>query len=96
MARFSQVLDISSVGSGSLKDLHEQIIRRADRVELCRDGCDDRCIVISKSELDSIERALEILASTEEVRELARLVAQIAQRCVAFDTTTPPPYPPAA
>jgi len=64
--------------SSALQKLHEQVVRTTARVEITRDGCDDCCVLISKAELASLERALEILADTEQVRAMSEKVAQLA------------------
>ena len=64
--------------SSALQKLHEQVARTTARVEITRDGCDDCCVLISKAELDSLERALEILADTEQVRAMSEKVAHLA------------------
>ena len=69
--------DVSYV-SRALRELHERVTRGNTRVEITRDGCDDCCVLISKAELDGLERALEILADTEQVRAMSDKVAQLA------------------
>jgi hypothetical protein len=84
-----QVVDID--GQVDLVKLHADVIKRNARVELIRrtsngtsgNGASDldaRCVLISKCELDGLERALEILAATDDVRsmrqELARIIAR--------------------
>ena len=64
--------------SNALKALHERVTRSNGRVEITRDGCDDCCVLISKAELEGLERALEILADTEQVRAMGEKVAQLA------------------
>ena len=64
--------------SRALRELHEQVTRGNTRVEITRDGCDDCCVLISKAELDGIERALEILADTDQVKAMSDKVAQLA------------------
>lgn len=64
--------------SNALRQLHEQVTRRNARVEITRDGCDDCCVLISKAELEGLERALEILADTEQVKAMSNKVAQLA------------------
>lgn len=59
-----------------LTELHEQVIRRQRRIELTRDG--ESCVMISKQELDALERALEILAKTDGFRSMSRKIAQLA------------------
>jgi len=62
--------------AGVLSELHEQVCRRRRRVELTRDG--ECCVLISKDELNSLEKALEILADTDGFRTLSGKIAQLA------------------
>jgi len=71
--------------SGALRALHEQVIRSNGRIEIARDGCDDCCVLISKAELEGLERALEILADTEQVRAMSDKVAQLAAQVTPAD-----------
>jgi PHD/YefM family antitoxin component YafN of YafNO toxin-antitoxin module len=70
-------LDVDHFGSG-LARLHEVITRNKSRVEITRPGCEERCILISKSELDSLEEALTILAGTEKFAAMHAQLNQIA------------------
>lgn len=70
-------LDAGHVGSG-LARLHEKIVRHRSRVEITRNGCDETCVIITKSELDSLEEALSILADTEGFKAMHAQVSQVA------------------
>ena len=59
--------------------IHEQVAGGHGRVELTRPGCDDVCVILSKAELESLERALEILSETSEYK--AMKVRQSHQPC---------------
>ncbi len=72
-----ETLDVNHVGSG-LARLHEKIVRHRSRVEITRNGCDERCVIITKSELDSLEEALSILADTEGFKAMHAQVSQVA------------------
>ena len=67
----------------TLRDLHHLVVGHTGRVEL-RDGDGQACVLISKSELDALEHALDILSQTEDVREMReelwRLVASADKR----------------
>jgi PHD/YefM family antitoxin component YafN of YafNO toxin-antitoxin module len=73
----TKTYDVSLIAS-NLNQLHEYVTRTLGRVEVTRAGCDDRCVLISKQELDSLERALEILSDTEDVRHMSGKIAQLA------------------
>jgi PHD/YefM family antitoxin component YafN of YafNO toxin-antitoxin module len=68
----------ASVIAQHLVQLHEHVTRTLGRIEITRPGSDERCVLMSKQELESLERALEILSDTEDVRELAEKIAQLA------------------
>jgi PHD/YefM family antitoxin component YafN of YafNO toxin-antitoxin module len=69
--------DVSLIAS-NLQQLHEHVTRTLERIEITRPGTDERAVLISKRELESLERALEILSDTEEVRELSAKIAHLA------------------
>jgi PHD/YefM family antitoxin component YafN of YafNO toxin-antitoxin module len=61
----------------NLLDLHQQVYHRRTRVELAtHDG--SVCVLISKSELDALEEALEILSDSSDVREMRDHLARVA------------------
>jgi hypothetical protein len=60
---------------------HEQVAGWHGRIELTRDGCDDVCVIMSKAELESLERALEIFAETSEYREMCDNLSRLAMEC---------------
>ena len=64
-----------------LGQLHAEVVRHAGRIEITRDGTDDRCVLISKQELDSLEQALAILSGTEDGRAMGGQIAQLAAAC---------------
>jgi hypothetical protein len=59
-------------------DLHNRVSTGCGRVEITRDGCDDVCILISKTELQSLERALEILAQSAEYQQMCSLLQSVS------------------
>ena len=61
----------------SIDQLHSQICTHGKRVEITRAGCEDRCVIISKSELDSLEQALEIFADTDAFAEMSRSIQEL-------------------
>lgn len=72
--------EVSHVGR-SLGKLHEEVVRFKGRIEVTRDGCDDCCVLISKAELESLERALAILSDTDGVKAMSGQIAQLAATC---------------
>lgn len=59
-----------------LAGLHALVLRQNSRVELRgRDG--QASVLITKSELEALEHALEILSDTQEVRAMSRDLMQI-------------------
>jgi PHD/YefM family antitoxin component YafN of YafNO toxin-antitoxin module len=64
--------------ASNLVQLHEHVTSRLARIEITRPGSDERCVLVSKEELECLERALEILSDTEDVRDLCGKIAQLA------------------
>jgi prevent-host-death family protein len=60
-----------------LAKLYEQVAMGKGRVEITRRGSRQSCVIISKEELESLEKALEILADTEGVREVRDALAHV-------------------
>jgi PHD/YefM family antitoxin component YafN of YafNO toxin-antitoxin module len=70
-------LDAGNLGT-DLAHLHELVVQRRSRIEITRNGCDERCVIISKQELDSLEQALNILAETEGFKSMCDHVTEVA------------------
>lgn len=66
-------------GMRQLPSLHKRVVNTRARVEIVGDS-PEAAVLISKVELDSLERALEILATTPGVSQVRRQVRQILQR----------------
>ena len=62
----------------AVEDFHSRVAQRHGRIELTMDGCDDVCVLISKAELQSLERALEILSETPDFRAMCSQLAEIS------------------
>jgi hypothetical protein len=75
----------AAIVAQSLAELHEYVTRHNGRVEITRPGTDDRCVLLSKAELDALERALEILSDTDGVREIGQKIEQLAAAVEATD-----------
>jgi hypothetical protein len=76
-----QSVDVSDVGP-ELSRLHQLVVRNRGRVEVM--GADgESSVILSKTELDSLERAIELLSATDDVRELRDAVAHLAHEVVA-------------
>lgn len=69
--------DASMIAS-NLLSLHEHVTRTLERIEFTRPGSDERVVMLAKRELESLEKALEILSNTENVRDLSDKIAQLA------------------
>ena len=78
--RHFESYDVAHV-SRSLEQLHADVAQFRGRVEITRQGCDDCCVLISKAELESLERALAILSDTDGVKAIAGHIAQLAAVC---------------
>ena len=68
----------AAVVAQSLPQLHEFVTRCNGRLEITRPGSDQRCVLISKEELESLEQALEILSNTADVRKIAQAVSELS------------------
>ncbi len=71
-----QTLDVTRFRR-TLASLHERVGCGCGRVEVTRKGCDDVCVLISKRELEGLERALQIFADTLEFQQMSGQIAQI-------------------
>lgn len=71
-----ETLDAQQLGSGMAR-LHELVVNRKSRIEITRNGCDERCVIITKQELDSLEEALGILAQTDEFKSMCAHLTDI-------------------
>ena len=79
-----QTLDVTRFRR-AIADLHELVGCKKGRIELTRPDCDDHCVLISKAELESLERALQIFAESVEFERMSR---QIAELVAAADGTS--------
>ena len=71
-----QTLDVTRFRR-ALANLHEVVGCGRGRVEVTRRGCEDACVLISKAELESLERALQIFAESTEFQQMSRQIAEI-------------------
>jgi len=67
----------------TLAKYHEHVAEKRGRIEFTRSGCDDVCVILSKCELESLEQALEILASTTEYKAMCENLTKLALECGA-------------
>ncbi len=61
----------------NLADLVKQIAKVKKRVEFT-DGSGERCVILCKTELDSLEKAIAILSDTTEFRDICNSMNQLA------------------
>jgi hypothetical protein len=80
--RHFESYDVGHV-SRMLSQLHDEVVRFKGRIEITVDGCEDCCVLISKSELASLEEALAILSDTDGVKAMSGQIAQLAATCEA-------------
>jgi len=73
-------LSLSQFGK-SLEELHERVAAGHGRVEVKHDGSHHTCVLISKVELESLERALEILSGTGDFRTMCEKLMSLASEC---------------
>jgi len=79
-----KLLDASEVAQ-DLAKLHEYVTCHDARIEIALAGSDARCVLLSQRELDALERAIEILSDTENVRHITEKLAQLAAMTTAAD-----------
>ncbi len=72
-----------------LLDLLRDIACKTGRIEIVGDNGQCDCVLISKKELDGLERALDVLAETHEVKALCDHIAQFAQMDNELDNEMP-------
>ena len=80
--------DVNLIAS-HMQTLHEYVTRTLGRVEITRAGSEERCVLISQRELESLERALEILSNTDDVRDICGKIAQLAAATGPASVTVP-------
>ncbi len=73
-------IHLNAVGA-SLHELHARVSQRHQRVEIVDADAGEPCVLIAKSDLESLERALEILADADALRQTADAIASAAARC---------------
>lgn len=56
-------------------EVHQGVCRERGRVEIHHE--DGVCVLISKTELETLELALEILSNTSDVQKMARTIAAL-------------------
>lgn len=70
------VVDARGFGD-RLADLHRRVTDGRLRIEITCDGTDERCVILTKAELDSLEEALEILSQGHAYKALSESVSQL-------------------
>jgi hypothetical protein len=73
----NQVLNITDAKE-MLDVLHDRVVEFNDRVVIRSERSDQRCVMISQTELDGLERAVEILSQTDEGAAIRDEVLRIA------------------
>ena len=79
-----QTLDVTRFRQAMAK-LHEVVGCGKGRIEVTRRGCDDVCVLISKSELESLEQALEILSQSADYKAMCDNISQLVAACAGCD-----------
>ena len=68
----------AAIVAQSLSQMLDYVAQHNGRIEITRPGSDERCVLIGKAELDALERALEILSDTADVRDICDKIAHLA------------------
>lgn len=63
----------------SLAELYQLTAKHRGRVEITGKHGEAECVLISKTELDGLERALSILSDSQAVTELTQSLADLAR-----------------
>jgi PHD/YefM family antitoxin component YafN of YafNO toxin-antitoxin module len=62
-------------------ELYQNVARKHQRIEVL--SPDGPCVIISKAELEGLEKALRILSETDNVKMVSQSLAQVAAACNA-------------
>jgi hypothetical protein len=82
MSDSHQTLDLERVRR-DLHVLHDRITQSWGRIEITNsDGSNERCVLISKAELETMERALEILCEMPGGKEICEGLTRVAGETV--------------
>jgi PHD/YefM family antitoxin component YafN of YafNO toxin-antitoxin module len=82
-----QKIDVG-IARQSLESLHDHVVGRNKRIIISKTGSKDCAVLISQAELDSLEKALEILSSTDEGVEMRDRVLRVISQATAMQSTT--------
>jgi PHD/YefM family antitoxin component YafN of YafNO toxin-antitoxin module len=74
-----------AVAAQTLAQLHEYVTSHDARVEITRAGSEERCVLVSRGDLEALERAVVILSNTADVRTISEKLAQLAAAAMAGD-----------
>jgi hypothetical protein len=66
--------------SANFAELHRRVIESGRRVEIVPDNGSASSVLISKAELECLERAVEILGDSDAVKALCGEIAMLASR----------------
>jgi hypothetical protein len=84
-----QSLDVTRFHE-ALARIHETVHAGRGRVEVTREGCDDVCVLISKCELEALERAVEILSECADYKAMCDEVTRVAAATSVLTGDAPP------
>jgi hypothetical protein len=73
-----------------LRQLHQDVVLEKKRVELF-DSVAGLSVIISKEELEGLERALAILSNTHDVQQMAEMLKAVARQSSAAEQRTDAP-----
>lgn len=72
-----QSLNLAQV-QNDLIDLYRRVACQQGRVEIVDQAGECDCVLISKVELESLEKAIALLSSEENVRDMSRHLSELA------------------
>jgi hypothetical protein len=90
MSEMHQSMNIDRI-CRDLHNLHGHVIRNWGRIEITRDGESGSCVLMSRAELDCLERALEIFCESPAGQAICKELETIANRSTprASDNSIP-------
>ena len=66
----------------ALHDLHQRVSTGYGRIEITRADCDHACVLISKAELETLEKTIELLSQSEHYQTMCAQLGHIAAECM--------------
>jgi PHD/YefM family antitoxin component YafN of YafNO toxin-antitoxin module len=82
-----QKIDVG-IARQSLESLHDHVVGKNKRIVISKAGSDECAVLISQTELTSLEHALEILSNTDEGVAMRDRVLRVIDQATAMQSPT--------